>query len=404
MVSAGCMHSAATDTDGTVWTWGMGCSGQLGHGDQHNKTQPAKITIEAFARSPSVMVTCARMNTMVVKADGLLWTFGAGRHGDLGHGDTENKMLPTLVEALSFAREKILMVTGGYCHTMAVTEEGDVYTWGAGGLEGALGHKDMPDSLLPIKINRALFLDSNVVLVAASTHSMAVTVEGNLFAWGAGKYGQLGLGDKYNRKTPTLVGGKEYFDGSSVRMVACSHSKTLVVTEEGALWTCGKIWKKMLVQQENVVHNNDSIIVPTRVDTQHFDGDNIVTVGVGFYVTLAVTQKGALYSWGTGFDDCSLHTRSTGLGHNTFYKTVPTRIAPHHMKGDRVGLCLSLSPQHALAFAMGLHHRLGHKRGSLVNILNGDIVKNILDFCSWNPEGKAWEIDGVIRLMGGCLK
>ena len=68
-----------------------------------------------------------------------------------------------------------------------------------------------------------------------------------------------------------------------------------------------------------------------------------------------------------------------------------------------------LLPQHALAFAMGLHSRLGTGvdtglGSSLVSILDDSLVEIVVGLCRGCPAGVSVELDGVMRLMGGCLK
>jgi len=49
-----------------------------------------------------------------------------------------------------------------------------------------------------------------VLVSAGRLHTVAVTIEGALWVWGGGEYGQLGLGHKYDRLAPTLVGTEGY--------------------------------------------------------------------------------------------------------------------------------------------------------------------------------------------------
>ena len=86
MLAAGLYHSAALVSDGSVWTWGIGFSGRLGHGDERTRLSPMRRGKEWFGESAAVMVACGELHTMVVTADGELWTFGGGYHGRLGHG------------------------------------------------------------------------------------------------------------------------------------------------------------------------------------------------------------------------------------------------------------------------------------------------------------------------------
>ena len=58
MVAAGGNHSAASTSEGELLTWGEGICGQLGHGDQEDRTRPAKLGREVFGGSSVTMVSC----------------------------------------------------------------------------------------------------------------------------------------------------------------------------------------------------------------------------------------------------------------------------------------------------------------------------------------------------------
>ena len=74
----------------------------------------------------------------VVTEKGELYTFGTGNWGVLGHGNEENVNFnqPKLVEYFSKNNIKIKKVCMGDFHTMALSEDGYVYTWGYGGKKG----------------------------------------------------------------------------------------------------------------------------------------------------------------------------------------------------------------------------------------------------------------------------
>jgi alpha-tubulin suppressor-like RCC1 family protein len=153
-----------------------------------------------------------------------------------------------------------------------------------------------------------------------------------------------------------MRGAEGAFGGSRVGMAACGDLITLAVTEAGALWSCGKGAYGALGHGDNVDR-----LIPTCVDAQDFDGAKIVTAAAGSYVSTAVTEDGALYTWGTAQNPIDFYDADTpiALGHTDMEnKIVSTRVAPHHMQGARVGRCHSLPPQHAFAFAMGMHSRL----------------------------------------------
>lgn len=75
-------------------------------------------------------------HSAVISEDGQLYTFGQGNWGVLGHGNEKNVKFttPKLVEGL--ANHKVVDVVMGEYHTMALTDDGEVYTWGYGGKKG----------------------------------------------------------------------------------------------------------------------------------------------------------------------------------------------------------------------------------------------------------------------------
>jgi hypothetical protein len=89
--------------------------------------QSAGMYTTAFGGSAAVMVACGWNHSMVVTADGRLWTFGRGREGQVGRGNKPKILVPRIVWYCSFNEVKIVMVAGGRYHSIATTADGDVY-------------------------------------------------------------------------------------------------------------------------------------------------------------------------------------------------------------------------------------------------------------------------------------
>ena len=146
-----CRAETVTDwvtADGAVWSWGDGGRGQLGHGDLQNQLLPKKI--EALTGQRVVAVSAGIRHSLARTADGTVWSWGDGEDGMLGHGDEQNQLLPKKVEA--FADQRVVAVSAGEDHSLAITADGAVWSWGDGGL-GRLGHgEDLSNQLLPKKI------------------------------------------------------------------------------------------------------------------------------------------------------------------------------------------------------------------------------------------------------------
>ena len=199
-VSAGRGHSLALTADGSVWSWGFGAFGKLGHGDEEDQWQPKKV--EAFAGQRLIAVSGGRFS-LAITADGAVWSWGLGDFGRLGHGGYQNQLLLKEVEAL--AGRHVVAVSAGETHSLALTADGSVWSWGYGS-RGMLGHGDQQDQLLPKKVE-TLAGQRVLPVSAGQRHSTAIIADGADFTWGKGRCGCLGHGDDLSKLLPKKIEG-----------------------------------------------------------------------------------------------------------------------------------------------------------------------------------------------------
>ena len=198
-VPSGIAHSLALTADGAVWSWGYGHHGRLGHGDQQHQSLPKKIV--AFAAQRVVAVSAGGAGSLAITADGAVWSWGGGDEGQLGHGDRQHQQLPKKVEVLA---QRVVAVWAGSSHSIALTANGAVWSWGNGSY-GKLGHGDMQGQLLPKKVEA--MAGQRVIAVSAGwQHSLATTADGAVWSWGEGETGRLGHGeDLANQLLPKKI-------------------------------------------------------------------------------------------------------------------------------------------------------------------------------------------------------
>lgn len=156
-MSLGEYHTAALTTDGEVYTWGYG----------------GKATL---------------FNWMITQ-----------EVGGLGHGDKKHHFIPKKVEFFEKNNIKVSHITAGLYHTIAISDSGDLYTWGRG-LFGVLGNASNSYSLTPMlndefdiirKTNPKLKFKK---VEAADEYTGALLNDGSLYVWGKNDRGQLGTG------------------------------------------------------------------------------------------------------------------------------------------------------------------------------------------------------------------
>ncbi|KAF3508820.1 hypothetical protein F2Q69_00004960 [Brassica cretica] len=283
IISAGASHSVALLTGDIVCSWGRGEDGQLGHGDAEDRPSPTQLS--ALDDHQIVSVTCGADHTVAYSESRKeVYSWGWGDFGRLGHGNSSDLFTPLPIKALHGIRIK--QIACGDSHCLAVTMDGEVQSWGRN-QNGQLGLGDTEDSLVPQKIRA--FEGIRIKMVAAGAeHTAAVTEDGDLYGWGWGRYGNLGLGDRNDRLVPERVTSAS---GEKMSMVACGWRHTIAVSYSGALYTYG--WSKY----GQLGHGDlEDHLVPHKLEA--LSNSVISQISGGWRHTMALTSDGKLYGWG----------------------------------------------------------------------------------------------------------
>lgn len=133
-IAAGNTHSAILNDKGQLWTFGSNAYGQLGHGDTFQKNGPTKIDFNNGGSSEIVAVAAGGKHTLFIDEQGQVWSFGSNAFGQLGHGDSMERHVPTKIKGV----EKVVDVTAGTSHTLILTEQGQILAFGSN-FSGQLG-------------------------------------------------------------------------------------------------------------------------------------------------------------------------------------------------------------------------------------------------------------------------
>ncbi|KAG6551955.1 hypothetical protein Mapa_006572 [Marchantia paleacea] len=282
-VSAGASHSVALLTGDSVCSWGRGEDGQLGHGDADERHLPTIIS--TLGECEISAITCgADHTTAYADSTRTVYSWGWGDFGRLGHGNSSDLFIPHPIKALRGI--EISQIACGDSHCLAITTEGDVHSWGRN-QNGQLGLGHNEDSLVPKKV--VAFEGIAVKMLAAGAeHTAAVTESGKLYGWGWGRYGNLGLGDRNDRLVPAEVAS---VNNEKFTLVACGWRHTIAVAESGNLYTFG--WSKygQLGHGDYLDH-----LVPHQVAA--LKNNPIVQISGGWRHTVALDSSGRLYGWG----------------------------------------------------------------------------------------------------------
>ncbi|KAJ0101529.1 hypothetical protein Patl1_06453 [Pistacia atlantica] len=236
---------------GQAWGWGYGGEGQLGLGSRIRMVSSPhpipciesssymKDRSAAFSRGSMCSegpgfrvpgnyvkaIACGGRHSAVITDAGALLTFGWGLYGQCGQGSTDDELSPVCVSSLLGIQ--IEGVAAGLWHTVCISGDGDVYAFG-GNQFGQLGTGGDQAETLPRLLDAPSLENVHAKIVSCGArHSAVITEEGKVFCWGWNKYGQLGLGDVIDRNIPSQAP----IEVCVPKNVACGWWHTLLLAE-----------------------------------------------------------------------------------------------------------------------------------------------------------------------------
>eukprot|EP00163_Fabomonas_tropica_P005620 TRINITY_DN1520_c0_g1_i3.p1 TRINITY_DN1520_c0_g1~~TRINITY_DN1520_c0_g1_i3.p1 ORF type:complete len:1436 (-),score=300.40 TRINITY_DN1520_c0_g1_i3:113-4420(-) len=306
-IATGVGHTMILLETGELYTCGTGPDGQLGVGPEElSSLQPVPVQLPLENGDAILRVACGAHHTLVLTDNGFVYAFGRNDCGQLGIGKAgkDPVFTPTLVKPVfeqgpgaSPATQTVeLLVTDISCgsnHSAIITSTGDVFCFGSNE-NGKLG---TDRRLASARVQRAspghvsALFDIGVHSVACGgTFTLILTDDGEVFSCGDGRSGQLGHGDKTSLSEATLVAGL-----SDVVQIAAGDSHALAVTASGAVYA----WGFNVYGQLGHGHQKN-IYTPRLVSA--LDHVRVVQVVCGSQSSYAWTEQGKLYSWGCGLD------------------------------------------------------------------------------------------------------
>lgn len=285
-IAGGSKSLFVVSQDGKVFACGEGTNGRLGLGVTHNVPLPHQLPVLHQYVVKKVAVHSGGKHALALTLDGKVFSWGEGEDGKLGHGNRTTLDKPRLVEALR--AKKIRDIACGSSHSAAISSQGELYTWGLGEY-GRLGHGDNATQLKPKLV--ATLSGRRVIQVACGSRdaqTLALTEDGAVFSWGDGDFGKLGRGGSEGSSTPHEI---ERLSGIGVVQIECGAQFSLALTRAGEVWTWGK------GDYFRLGHGGDQHVRKPQ-PIGGLRGRRVIHVAVGALHCLAVTDAGQVYAWG----------------------------------------------------------------------------------------------------------
>ena len=232
-VACGNNHTIILKNDGSVWSCGQNTSGQLGLGDNTDRTTFTQVTTNI--NNDVKQIACGAAHTFILKNDGSIYSCGYNNYGQLGVGDTTNRNAFTQVT--TNINNDVKQIACGQNYTFILKNDGSVWScgynaYGQLGL-GTSGSSNNKSTFTQVTTN----INNDVKQISCgSEHAFILKNDGSAWSCGVNSYGQLGLSNTSQKTTFAKITTNINND---VKQIACGNNHTVILKNNGSVWCCG---------------------------------------------------------------------------------------------------------------------------------------------------------------------
>jgi alpha-tubulin suppressor-like RCC1 family protein len=300
-IAEGWNFSVALRADGTVWAWGGNFQGELGNGTGASSRLPVQVKDGLGFLSSVVSISAGGYTTLALKSDGTVWAWGDNAFGQLGNGTNVDSNLAVQVMDTggSGVLAGVTAVSSGATFSLALKVDGTVWAWGHNP-NGELGNGTFTASNLPVqvRVSTGVFLSGISGIAAGAWHSLALASDATVWAWGLNDFGQAGTGDPAPSR---LTYARQVKDSSGtgllseVASIAAGAQHSMARTEDRRVWSWG-------VNVQGQLGNGTTVESSLPVQVRDVSGSGILSgiaaIARGGNYGLALKDDGTVVAWG----------------------------------------------------------------------------------------------------------
>jgi alpha-tubulin suppressor-like RCC1 family protein len=292
-----------------VCTWGDCQFGQLGNGIDVLKAFDTPVVVQHLNSKDVVGIAAGKDHVLAVLGDGTVASWGRGDIGQLGQGDVITCSAPRIIHALDSVVVTSVVASDGV--SACITDDGAVYQWGrmlkatpdGTTLAAAVYSPEHRNGLAGARCQSADMTSSQLTLLlpgffvrhlsVGPYHAGAVTDSASLFMWGTGFTGALGVGNRVDHVEPVEVVFPHSSSADVWSQVACGYWHTLAVTEQGLTYSWGS------GEAGQLGHGaKDCFDSPKQIEAlSHI---RMETIAAGMFNSAGITVENVLFCWGKG--------------------------------------------------------------------------------------------------------
>mmetsp|Transcript_19528 Transcript_19528/g.21180 ORF Transcript_19528/g.21180 Transcript_19528/m.21180 type:complete len:410 (+) Transcript_19528:44-1273(+) len=295
--------------------FGLNEDGQCGGSVKKDREVGLPQIIKFATRVQIIGISAGSRHSLALSAEGHVYSWGWGLAGQLGHGDNINLSHPLRIPSLT----DITCISAGGMHSGCISATQTCYMWGDNS-QGQLGigktAKSAFDEPTPI-----IFEDQKPFQVTrlscGGMHSAAISIDGDVYCWGKSDSGQTGFSHWYLEFSTNIYWPRKVEELEHGIDVSCGGFYTLVLTATGQVFAMGKEDYGCLGTGAEETAHDTSTEGPSEVHT--LTDSSIKQISAGGWHSCFLTEDGKLYASGKG------EYGRLGLGEESS-KLFPTKV------------------------------------------------------------------------------
>ena len=238
-ISCGDNNTMVLMTDGTIWGTGRNNFGQLGIGTTSDVTVLTPMNTTTIEGRKAIFVSCGFTHTMVLMSDGTVWGTGSNSFGQLGIGNTTQQTVLTPINTSTIGEKKAISISCGGYYTMVLMSDGTV--WGTGiNSNGELGIGNTTNKLVLAPINTSTIEGKTPKYISCGGyHTMVLMTDGTIWGTGFNSDGELGIDNTMSPQLVLTPMNTTTIEGRTPKSISCTEENTYVLMTDGTIWGTG---------------------------------------------------------------------------------------------------------------------------------------------------------------------
>ena len=301
-----------------AYSFGFNNLGQLGYSNENYNDKEISFDFKeiSYLNDKNIVdIKSGGYHNLALSSEGQVYSWGSNIHGELGVDENDQnfdeiEIMRTPILIKNLENIKIKIISCGEVHSLALSENGDIYSWGDCSY-GQLGHSFI-DILLKDENNRPYLPIPQIIesikevkmidIACGKYHNISIDNNGNVFSWGNAQYGQLGIKNIFNLNKnednfyycPIPYKLKQLKEKNIYIMkAACGDEHSLLLSTEGKIYSFGS----NIYGQLGSSYNLDFIEEPKEIKGI-IENKIIRYISCGNHFNMVIDNENILYSWG----------------------------------------------------------------------------------------------------------